>query len=251
MSTGKEVRMARIMGRDGKALVVAMDHAAIAGSMGALAEPEQIIRTVVAGEPDALLLTRGMLRHGRAAIQPEVGVILRITGGFTVLSGRDFHDRVISTVEEALRWGADGVAVTVKFGHESEGEFIQAASAVADSCDHWGMPLMVEAMLVPRGGSRFPEGEGLTIAARAAAELGADLIKTALPKDGAGFRELTAGCPVPVLALGGERKDEGKVLAMAKQAMQAGAAGLVMGRSVWLAEDPRAMVKQLRRVVHS
>ncbi len=251
MSTGKEVRLARIMGRDGKALVVAMDHAAIAGPMGALAEPGEIIRRVVAGEPDALLLTRGMLRHGRAAMGPQVGIILRITGGFTVLSGMDFHDRVISTVEEALRWGADGVAVTVKFGYESEGEFIQAASAVADSCDRWGMPLMVEVMLVPRGGSGFPEGEGLTIAARAAAELGADLIKTSLQEDGAGFRELVEGCPVPVLALGGDLKDEGAVLQMAKRAMQAGAAGLAMGRNVWLAEDPEAMVQKLREVVHS
>ena len=44
---------------------------------------------------------------------------------------REFRDKIISSVEDALRWGADGVAVTVKFGHEMEGEFIQAASMVA------------------------------------------------------------------------------------------------------------------------
>ncbi len=251
MSTGKRVRMARILSGNGKGLVVAMDHAAIAGPMRALAEPERIIGQVVAGGPNALLLTRGMLRHGRSALRPSVGIILRISGGFTVLSGNDFRDRVISSVEEGLRLGADGVAVTIKFGHANEGEFIQAASEVADACDRWGMPLMVEALVIERDAPAIPEWEKLAIAARSAAELGADLVKIRFPAEKDGFRDLVAGCPVPVLVLGGDLKDEAAVLAMAEQAMEAGAAGFVMGRNVWLAPDPAAMVKKIRQVVHA
>ncbi len=250
MSTGKQVRLARILGGDGKALVVAMDHAAIAGSLGALADPEKIIRQVAGGGPDALLLTRGMLRHGLAGLEPQIGIILRITGGFTILSGTDFRDKVISTVTEALRWGADGVAVTIKFGHEREGDFIAAASRVADACDRWGVPVLVEAMVAPGAEERVSEPEALAVAARAAAELGADLVKIAFPAGASGFAELVAGCPVPVLVLGGEVKDEAAVLNLAREAMQAGAAGLAMGRNVWLAPEPAEMVEKLRRIVH-
>ncbi len=251
MATGKDVRLARILSGDGKGLVVAMDHAAIAGPMRALADPERIISQVVAGGPNALLLTRGMLCHGRSAMRPSVGIILRISGGFTVLGGSDFQDRIISDVETAIRLGADGVAVTIKFGHDKEGEFIEQASHVADTCARWGMPLLVEALLIERDTPSIPEWEKLCIAARASAELGADLVKIRFPEDSACFNDLVAGCPVPVLVLGGDVKDESEVLAMAERAMQAGAAGFVMGRNVWLSPDPAAMVKKILQVVHS
>ena len=247
MSVGKQLRMRRICGDDGKILMVAMDHAAIGGPMRYLEDPRSAIAGVIKGDPDSLLLTRGMLRHGFLSIPSHVGVVMRISGGFTILEGaQEFRDRVISTVEDALRWGADGVAVTVKFGHELEGEFIQAASAVADACDRWEVPLLVEAMVALRGSSGLAEDEALAVAARSAAEFGADMVKIKYPSKEGDLAEAAGGCPVPVLVLGGEKADDEEVLEMVSRAMRDGAAGVAMGRNVWQRDNPQEFLASLR-----
>jgi DhnA family fructose-bisphosphate aldolase class Ia len=250
MSTGKQVRMGRIRGADGKILMVAVDHAAIGGPMQFLEKPRRALQAVAEGSPDSLLITRGMLGHGWEAIPPQVGLVLRISGGFTILEGaQEFRDRVISTVEDSLRWGADGVAVTVKFGHEMEGEFIQAASAVADACDRWGVPLLVEAMVALKGSSGLAEDEALAVAARSAAELGADLVKVKYPSKGGDLAAAIRGCPVPVLVLGGEKSADDEVLDMVGKAMADGAAGVAMGRNVWQRENPAHFLGKLHAVM--
>ncbi len=249
MSTGKEIRLKRILGEGGKSLVVAMDHAAIAGAMGYLSNPGEIIRKVVAGGPDSLMLTRGMLRHGSRSIHRQVGIILRVSGGFTVLeASRDFRDRIISTVEDALAYGADGVAATIKFGHEMEGTFIEGVSRLADCCARWGVPLLVETLLSIKGSGNLEEAESLAIAARAAAELGADIIKLPIPRGG-DLEAITQNCPVPVLILGGEKMADEELVPMIERALAAGAAGICMGRNVWQRENPTSFVAMLREVM--
>ncbi|MBC7247632.1 MAG: hypothetical protein H5T73_07625 [Actinobacteria bacterium] len=246
MSTGKQLRMGRILGEDGRALVVAMDQGAVAGSMAYLEEPLRAIRAVAEGSPDSLVLTRGMLKHGWEAIPPRVGMVMRISGGFTVLEGaREFRDRVITGVEEALRWGADGVVAAVKFGHELEGEFIQAVSAVADACDRWGMPLLIEAMVALRGSAGLSEEEALAVAARAAAELGADLVQLRYPAKGGSLVEAIRGCPVPVLVQCGDAVDEDAVLGTVKSAVEDGAAGVALGRNAWQRDDPAPFMRRV------
>ena len=246
MSTGKQIRLNRICGLDGKILMVAMDHAAIGGSMEYLEKPGEAIAAVMKGLPDSLLITRGMMRHGWEEIPPQVGTVMRISGGFTVLEGaQEFRDRVISTVEDSLRWGVDGVAVTVKFGHELEGEFIKAVSEVSDSCDRWGVPLLIEVMVVLRGSSGLAEDEAPAVAARSAAELGADLVKIKYPSKGGNLALVTRGCPVPILVLGGEKAADDEVLAMVGRAMEDGAAGVAMGRNVWQRDEPEEFLKKL------
>jgi DhnA family fructose-bisphosphate aldolase class Ia len=215
-----------------------------------LKDPEEAIESVIEGVPDSLLLTRGMLRHGWKAIPPEVGLVLRISGGFTILEGaQEFRDRVISTVEDALRWGVDGVAVTVKFGHELEGEFIQAVSRVADSCDRWEMPLLIEAMVALRGTAGIAEDEALAVVARSAAELGADMVKIKYPSKGGNLVEVAEGCPVPVLVLGGEKAGDQEVLEMIGRAVEEGACGVTMGRNVWQRENPAGFMKQIHSLL--
>jgi DhnA family fructose-bisphosphate aldolase class Ia len=238
--------MNRICGDDGKILMVAMDHAAIGGPMHYLEDPGRVIAAVAEGLPDSLLLTRGMLRYGWQSIPPHVGLVMRISGGFTILEGaQEFRDRIISTVEDALRWGADGVAVTVKFGHELEGEFIQTASKVADACDRWDVPLLIEAMVALRGSSGLAEDEALAVAARSAAELGADMVKIKYPSKGGNLAGTVRGSPAPILVLGGEKAADGEVLDMVAAAMRDGAAGVAMGRNVWQRDEPAGFMRRL------
>jgi DhnA family fructose-bisphosphate aldolase class Ia len=174
---------------------------------------------------------------------------MRLTGGFTVLGGK-FEEEVISSPEAALAMGAAGAAVTVKFGHEREGDLTRNASFVADSCERLGLPLMVEAMAKGKD-LKSTDPRGVVLAARAAQEIGADLVKTYYTGDPESFRTVVAGCPVPIVILGGEKSDTLEhVFADVFHAMEAGARGIAIGRNIWQHGKTKAMVEAMVGIVH-
>ncbi|MEA4884850.1 MAG: 2-amino-3,7-dideoxy-D-threo-hept-6-ulosonate synthase [Clostridia bacterium] len=248
---GKNVRMKSLINpRTGRTVIVAMDHGQIIGPAHGLENPLEAFRRVVKGKPDAILTTRGMVERGWEALDPAIGLMIRITGGFTVLGGK-FEEALISSVSHALKLGATGVAVTVKYGHEREDEFTRQASLVADDCYDWGMPLMTEVWPAGKNVDKPSNLSAVKLGARAAAEFGTDIVKTFYPGSEEGCAEVVAGCPVPVVVLGGEKVDAPiETFQMVESAMKAGAAGVAMGRNVWGQPDPTRMIEALRGIVH-
>jgi DhnA family fructose-bisphosphate aldolase class Ia len=98
------------------------------------------------------------------------------------------------------------------------------------------------AEMLPLGFRGEPTVDDLETAARIGAELGADIIKTKYRGPSEAYREVTRTCFVPVVVLGGSARDITAVQADIREAMQAGAAGVAIGRSVWRADDVRGAV---------
>lgn len=250
MTVGKKIRMDRIFRKDtGKSVIVAIDHGGIAGPMKGINKPAELIGDCVAGGADAVLTTRGFARAAGDAWERKTSLILRLTGGFTVLGGR-FEEEMISSPETALAYGSSGAAVTVKFGHEREGEFTRAASLTADICERWSLPLMIEAMAKGKD-LKSTDPKGVALAARAAAEIGADIVKTYYTGNPDTFASVVEGCPVPIVILGGEKTDSIKdVFNDVYYALQAGAAGIAIGRNIWQHENTRVMIEAMAGLVH-
>jgi DhnA family fructose-bisphosphate aldolase class Ia len=55
---------------------------------------------------------------------------------------------------------------------------------------------------------------------------------------------------VPVTIMGGDRTDAGSTLQDVRDAMDAGASGAVLGKSVWQSGEPSKMLKAVLRIVH-
>ncbi|MBI9106584.1 MAG: hypothetical protein JEZ04_07530 [Spirochaetales bacterium] len=250
MNTGKTIRMNSIFRKDtGKTVIVAIDHGGIAGPMKGINEPAKLIQDCVDGGADAVLTTRGFLRAAEGAFDRSLGLILRLTGGFTVLGG-GFEEEMITSVDTALRYGSAGAAVTVKFGHQREGFFTKQASLVADSCEEWGLPLMVEAMAKGKD-LKSTDPAGVRLASRAAAELGADIIKTYYTGDPDSFAEVIEGAMVPVVILGGAKTDSIEdVFSDVFYSIQAGGSGIAIGRNIWQHENTKAMIEAMSGIVH-
>jgi putative autoinducer-2 (AI-2) aldolase len=85
------------------------------------------------------------------------------------------------------------------------------------------------------------------LATRMLAEFGAQMIKTYYCDE---FEKVTAACPVPIVIAGGKKIPELDALKMAYNAIQQGAAGVDMGRNIFQAVNPVAMVQAVRAVVH-
>ncbi|MFH1033512.1 MAG: hypothetical protein V1806_03315 [Pseudomonadota bacterium] len=245
-------RLSRILDQDGRALVLAMDHGVIAGPLPGLESPRAALERASRGGVDAVLLNAGALRAGWPGLERRVGVILRLTGGFTLLSDpAGFEEHMLAGAEDALFLGAEAAAVTVKFGHAREGDFMEQAARAANACARWGLPLMVEVMVRGERAEKMGQAEALILACRAAAELGADLIKVAYPGSPGAMERLVAGCPAPVLVLGGEKEpDPGAVVLMVAQALKGGAAGVCMGRNLFGHAKPVEMTALLRELIH-
>jgi DhnA family fructose-bisphosphate aldolase class Ia len=249
MNPGKQIRLNSIFRPDGRSVIVAVDHGGIAGPIPGIVKPAALMRSCVAGGADAVLTTRGFLRASIQEWAPPTALILRLTGGFTVL-GERFEEEQISSPETALRYGASAAAVTAKFGHPREGDFIRQASLLADACEQWNLPLMIEAMAKGRD-IESNDPEGVKLAARAAQEIGADIVKSCYTGDPESFRSVVEGCPAPVVILGGEKSEDlARVFAEVYDSLQAGGAGIAIGRNIWQHAHPQAVVEAMVGLVH-
>ncbi|MEI6308861.1 MAG: 2-amino-3,7-dideoxy-D-threo-hept-6-ulosonate synthase [bacterium] len=254
MNTGKRIRLKQILREDGRTVIVALDHGGIAGSMPGIEDPALTIRACRQGGADCVLTTRGFASLSENEWDRSLSLMMRLTGGFTVLGGK-FEEELITSVEAAIALGASSVIVTIKFGHPREGEFIRNASLVADACERWGIPLGIEAMAQgtlfgkPLSGKADPAG--IVLAARMAQELGADLIKTYYTGTPESFAAVTAGCPAPVVILGGEKsEDDAALFRSVRDSMAAGGAGIAIGRNIWQGGRTQKMTEAMVGVVH-
>lgn len=243
-------RMSRIFGRDGRTLIVAMDHGNVFNVMPGLSNPGHVIEEVVAGGADALLTTFGVAKNYPAAFGPA-GLIVRVDSGKTAVPGGDVEWVLRYAVEDALRLGADGVGCMGFPGTPYESKTLGHLAKLAADCERWGMALLGE--LLPGGfeNRALHTPEHIALAARFGAECGVDLIKTEYTGSKDSFRTVVESCYRPVVVLGGGKKESDlQVLQMVKDAIDAGGAGVAMGRNVWNHPDPRSFVIALRAIIH-
>jgi fructose-bisphosphate aldolase/2-amino-3,7-dideoxy-D-threo-hept-6-ulosonate synthase len=88
-------------------------------------------------------------------------------------------------------------------------------------------------------------------AARAGAELGADMIKTNYTGDPDSFGRVIESCPVPVIIAGGPKVEtDTELLQMISDAIATGARGVAIGRNVFQHDKPTHIVRAITRIVH-
>ncbi len=241
-------RMKRIFRKNGRALIVAMDHGLIDGPCAGLEQPGATIARIAAGGADAILTSYGVARRFAGELA-GLGLILRVDGGATSLGDSSGPGAAFFGVEEALRLGADAVAVSAFPGSPVEVESLERLAHVIAAAHSWGLPVMAE--MVPGGFDSPPDKrtpEAIALAVRVGAELGADFVKTPYTP---GFQRVVSTCYVPVVVLGGaKRGNEAAMLADIQAAIDAGGAGVAIGRNIFQAEDPAAMTAAVARVVH-
>jgi class I fructose-bisphosphate aldolase len=246
------VRNVPLLASDGRALIVAMDHARTHGAMEGLEDPGAVIEASVDGGADAVMTTFGVAKRYGERLAGRIPTIIRLDGGPSPyredwLAYTEWS--LLHSVEDALLLGADGVVLMAFVGIPVELETYRIVSRVAGECLRANLPLVVEALPCP--GERIPDPkapEAMASAARIAFEHGADLVKSYYTEN---FREVTDNCPVPVLIAGGPKMETTEeTLQVVSEATRAGAAGVVFGRNIWQSGDTRGMIHALNSVIH-
>jgi fructose-bisphosphate aldolase/2-amino-3,7-dideoxy-D-threo-hept-6-ulosonate synthase len=262
MNMGKELRMRRLFNPETKrTVVIAADHGICISPMKELNDLRRLVAQAVAGGADAMILAPGGARLAYQELAgSDTALIMRIDGSVTSIGPDPTNDMLISSVETAVRMGADGVVTVGTIGTARESQLSQKIGLVADACELWGLPQMSE--IVPaevmeyqfkdRAARQWPSDPTLVMyAARVGAELGADIFKGYYTGDPTSFRKVLDYCPVPYVLLSGPAADDNEgFLRFVKEAMVCGAAGVSVGRNVFTHPDPAAMTRALCRIVH-
>ena len=240
---GMKNRLGRIFNpASGRTVMLAIDHGYFQGPTTGL---ERIDINILPLVPyaDTLMLTRGILR---SIVPPSTSksIVLRVSGGTSILKELS-NEQIAVDIEESIRLNVCAMAVQVFIGGEFEKESIINMTKMVDIGTRYGIPTLAVTAV---GKDMARDARYFRLATRICAELGAHYVKTYYIDEG--FETVAASCPVPIVMAGGKKIPEPDALKMAYNAVQRGASGVDMGRNIFQSEDPIAMIRAVRAVVH-
>ncbi len=248
---GKKIRMERILNRNtGNTVIVPMDHGISVGPIDGVIDMKKAIQNVSEGGANAIVEHKGLVGEGHRKGGSDIGLIIHLSAS-TNLSPYPHAKTLVCTVEEALKLGADAVSIHVNLGNGQEKEMLQDFGRVSYESRTWGMPLL--AMIYPRGDKIKDEYDVNVIkhAARVGDEMGADIVKVSYTGSRESFHEVIEGCSIPVVIAGGEKMDSDRdILEMVKGSIDAGGAGVSIGRNVFQHRNPKLIVRAISSIVH-
>ena len=257
------IRLSRLFNK-GRCLDIAVDHGFFGeGSfLAGIEDMQAAVKTLVAAAPDAIQLTIGQARLLQGIDQKNRPSLVLRTDVANVY-GKQLPDHMFSIsiddpVLTAVRLDAAIVVVNLldlPSRPEMREACIRNIVALRAQCDHYGMPLMVEPLVMKEvnGGGYASDGnlEKVVPLVRQAVELGADVIKadpTDDPKDYVHVIK-TAG-RIPVLVRGGGRVADKELLERTFEVLQMGAAGIVYGRNIIQHATPAKMTRAVMAMLH-
>jgi fructose-bisphosphate aldolase, class I len=278
LSTGKRVRLHRLMYEHGPAngtlMILPIDQGLEHGPIDFFDNPDSIdtdwiYRLAVQGNFSGIALHIGLAEKYHKQHAGRVPLVLKINGKTNIPSDDEAFSSLTSSVEDAVRLGADAVGYTLFVGSPSQDVDIAQCNEVRRECERYGMPLIIWAY--PRGAAMKAKGGidslyAVDYAARVACEMGCDIVKLNEPKwdaatadklpkpyntlqftDVEGLRKVvkSAGRTL-VLVSGGSKMGDEDTINKAHAAMTAGCVGLIFGRNMWQRNWDQALTMSSR-----
>src|SRR5512135_2870457 len=241
MDWGIKNRLSRIIKPDGRTVMLAVDHGYFLGPTSGLEDAGRTINPLLP-YADALMPTRGIVR---SSIDASTGtpIVLRVSGGNSILSELS-NEGITVAMEDAVRLNVSAVALSIYIGSPHEKKTLLNLTKLIDEGHRYGIPVLAVTAV---GKEMARDARYLALCCRIAAELGAHIVKTYYCD---GFEKLVSTCPVPLVMAGGKKLPELEALELTHNAIKRGAAGVDMGRNIFQADDPVAMIQAVRAVVH-
>lgn len=246
LNIGMQARLNRIFdAKDGNTLMLAIDHPYFQGPTTGLKKMSDTISRLMP-YCDCLMTTRGAVRNN---IPLEMigsrPIMLRVSGGNSVLFEDLSNEKLTVTIEEAIRMDAAGVAVSAYIGGPNQRDTILNLSNMINEAERYGIPTLAVTAV---GKDLARDLRYLAFASRICQDIGARIVKTYMCDE---FDKLVEWLdPVPVVMAGGKKIETEAAMELAHRAMEAGAKGVDMGRNFFQNDKPVAMIKAIRKIIH-
>jgi len=243
MDWGMKNRLSKIIKpSNSRCVMLAVDHGYFLGPTEKLENPRETIGPLL-NYADSLMLTRGVLR---TSVIPESNtpIVLRVSGGSSIIGEDLSKETIVTSIEEAIKLNASCLALSIFVGSKYEFQTLKNLSKLVNEGEKYGIPVLAVTAV---GKEMARDSRYLGLACRIAAEIGAHIVKTYHCPD---FNKVVEGCPVPVIIAGGKKLAEREALQLTFDALEDGASGVDMGRNIWQSDNPVAMLKAVRAIVH-
>ncbi|MCL5986715.1 MAG: hypothetical protein M1371_09185 [Actinobacteria bacterium] len=252
-STGKKIRLKRLFSNNGKLILFAPSHGLTSPEMlEGLYDTRDKLRQAFAGGANAAILSSGYAQLCEDEFGATTSLVIQLCAT-AARSPKPNYQVQVSSVDEALRLGADAVITFVFLGSDDDAEVIEMVGLIAEQCSKVGMPFIAEA--------EFPgfyntqeslrekyDLEFLKYATRLCEELGADVVAVNWPGSKDSFREIIRCVEVPVIIAGGSKLNDLEFLEIVEDVRDAGGLGGSIGRNIFEHKDPKAMTSAIRSI---
>jgi len=263
----------------GKAMILAYDQGFEHGPRDFLQNPESrkmeyILDIAKKGRFTGIVVHAGLAEKYETEIRDsKVPLILKLNGKSELYTEDDFYSPQLYSVADAIALGATAVGYTVYSGSKYEEEMDKEFSKIIREAHSNGVPVI--GWMYPRGKSlldtksasktlkiALEEQEKTNLAidetstivaygARIGLELGADIVKVKYTGCPESFRRVVqSASPTRVVMSGGPktRTDE-EFLSRIRGVLDAGAAGIAVGRNIWQRKDPLVISEKIHHLI--
>lgn len=239
---------------NGRGVWIPIDHGASDFPVEGLTDTEHVIQCLVRAGVDAIIAQKGVVNHYNHLCDGSSTNMVVHFSVSTRHAGPDAANKVlVGNADEVLPRGGIGVSCQVNMGSPNEAIMVERMGQMSRAALHHQLPMF---------GMVYARGEHLSImegddtnanahAVRLAFELGCDAAKTTWTGNQESFSKIASAVPIPVLVAGGPSTgDSHAILTMVRQALDAGASGVCMGRQVFAHPDVEGIAKALMMLVH-
>lgn len=257
MRPGINKRVERLLGGHlGVPIFCPIDDSLLAGPFDGLRNMEALVHELVVGKPSAIIGFKGSLSRFNSVIG-AVPTILNCSA--SIVGPNHVTKKIIHTIEDGLWLGVDAVAVHLNLTSDDEVAQLSQTGLFISEAERVGLPVLVIAY--PRRSRNGVDDNYLELktakveeyaklvawGVRIAVELGASIVKTQYTGSMGSFTHVVdAAMGVPVVVAGGPKRDAQEILLEAREAVNAGAAGISFGRNVFNRSNPGDFIRQLR-----
>lgn len=233
-----------------RTVILPLDHGISEGPLPGLENIGSLLERVNHLPVQGVILHKGMVMAHASEIRLDQNLIIHLSAG-TRHGLPSYNKALVCSVPEALRLGADMVSMHINIGNDLEDRMLSDLGACVEEAHQLGLPLL--AMIYARGGQIVNETDPALVAhsIRIGAELGADVIKVPYSGQNQSFARSVGACPVPVVMGGGSRNGDFRAfLRTVQEALDAGVAGVCIGRNIFQQENPAKALEELCALVH-
>jgi class I fructose-bisphosphate aldolase len=240
--------------RDEKSLILAYDHGLEHGPVDFepnpdTADPDRVFELGTHDAVTALAVQKGIAEGYYPSYEDDVTLLAKLNGTSNLWMGEP-NSAVNWTVENAAEVGADAIGFTIYGGSNHEIEMVEEFREAQEAAREHDLGVVMWS---------YPRGQGLknattpdTIAysTRLGLELGADITKVKYPGSPEAMNHaVTMAADSKVVMSGGSKTDDQAFLSTVRNAMDAGADGLAVGRNVFQRDNPEQILDGLEAVI--
>ncbi|WP_440991083.1 class I fructose-bisphosphate aldolase [Haloarchaeobius baliensis] len=242
--------------RDGKVLILAMDHGLEHGPVDFEPVPETIDPSTVFDVAThdavtAMAVQKGVAEAYYPSYEDDVNLLMKLNGTSNLWMGEP-DSAVNCSVDYAVEeCGADALGFTLYGGSNHEIEMAEEFRKAQEDAREHDVPMVMWSYPRGQGLKNDRDPETIAYAARQALELGADIAKVKYPGSPENMEwAVDAAGKVKVVMSGGSKTDDYAFLKQVEGCMEAGGKGLAVGRNVWQRENPREILDALEAVIY-